>query len=77
MLFSFVEHGDVQGELCDVVTIDLEEKLLYDIEVCKEEDDNRLLEADGDIKQLLVSMFNSAFVFIFISSKLEDVSSHE
>ena len=70
----------MHGELCDVVTIDgpiLEERLLYDIEVCKEEDDKRLFEADGDIKQLLVSMFDSALLFIFISSKLEDVSSHE
>ena len=74
--FSLAEHGEEDGEFCDVLTIEgpiFEVKLLYDIDECKEEDDKRLFEEDGDIKQLLVSMFDSTLVFILTSSKLEDV----
>ena len=74
--FSLADDGEQDGELCDALTIDgltFEEKLLYDIDECKEEEDSRLFEDDGDSKQLFVSMFDSTLVFIFASSKLEDV----
>ena len=80
--FSLVEEGEEDGECWDVFIIAefvLEEGKLYDICECKEVADKRLLEDEGDIKQLVASMFDSPFPFIFTSSKLEDVevSSHE